>query len=44
MKELATGGNKMSVINIYVNDENKVNVKDDTQIIKIKGEISINIS
>ena len=38
MKELATGGNKMSVINIYVNDENKVNVKDDTQIIKIKGD------
>ena len=28
----------MSVINIYVNDENKVNVKDDTQIIKIKGD------
>ena len=38
MKELATGGNKMSVINIYVNDENKVNVKDDAQIIKIKGD------
>lgn len=38
MKELVTGGNKMSVINIYVNDENKVNVKDDTQIIKIKGD------
>ena len=28
----------MSVNNIYVNDENKVNVKDDTQIIKIKGD------
>ena len=28
----------MSVINIYVNDENKVNVKDDAQIIKIKGD------
>ena len=38
MKELATGENKMSVINIYVNDENKVNVKDDAQIIKIKGD------
>lgn len=37
MKELATGGNKMSVINIYVNDENKVNVKDNTQIIKLQG-------
>jgi len=44
MKELATGGNKMSVINIYVNDENKVNVKDDTQIIKIKGAQSQNSS
>lgn len=28
----------MSEINIYINDENKVSVKDDTQIIKMKGD------
>lgn len=28
----------MSTINIYINDEDKVTVKDDTQIIKMKGD------
>ena len=28
----------MSIINIYINDEDKVTVKDDTQIIKMKGD------
>ena len=28
----------MSEINIYINDEDKVRVKDDTQIIKMKGD------
>jgi len=30
--------NNMSEINIYINDEDKVSVKDDTQIIKMKGD------
>lgn len=30
--------NNMSEINIYINDEDKVTVKDDTQIIKMKGD------
>lgn len=30
--------NNMSEINIYINDQDKVTVKDDTQIIKMKGD------